>query len=262
VKAWRPAVPGIVEVFHAQMVDYAYPMHCHDTWTVLLIDTGAIRYDLDSRQCGAEGQSIAIVPPGVIHDGRAADGAPGFRKRNLCLHASMLPLELVGAAVDRTNLHDPQLRAALAALHDSLLLGEDPLDGEARLALAAERIKTHLAPRRSVRHQLEPALARALRDLLDEHTIDPISLERAAGLLQRSVPHLVRSFTQVYGVSPHAYVIGRRIESARGMLLDGVKPAEVATRVGFYDQAHFSRHFKRHTSVPPGRFAAGALPRR
>src|SRR3984957_18717941 len=51
VEAWAPPVPGITEVLHARMVDYAYPAHCHQTWAVLILDDGAIRYDLHPRRC-------------------------------------------------------------------------------------------------------------------------------------------------------------------------------------------------------------------
>jgi AraC-like DNA-binding protein len=256
VEAWSPRVPGIAEVFHARMVDYAYPPHCHDTWTVLIVDAGAITYDLDTRHRGASGESVAILPPGVIHDGRAADGVPGFRKRNLYLEASFLPDALIGPAVDRTNLHDPALRRALATLHDALVAGEGPLDGEARLALIGERIAAHLSPRTATaRRAPEGAVADRLRQLLDAHLTENVALSDAAALLDRSVPHLVRSFTRTYGVSPHAYVIGRRIDAARPQLLAGARPADVAARLGFHDQAHFTRHFRRHTSVTPARYA-------
>lgn len=38
VRAWKPAVPGIHEVFHARFVDHAYPPHTHDAWTVFIVD--------------------------------------------------------------------------------------------------------------------------------------------------------------------------------------------------------------------------------
>jgi hypothetical protein len=85
VEAWTPQVPGIREVFHAHLVDYAYPPHCHETWAVLIVDDGAIHYELDRRRCGAVGQTVTILPPGVAHDGRPAPGASGFRKRELYL---------------------------------------------------------------------------------------------------------------------------------------------------------------------------------
>jgi AraC-like DNA-binding protein len=261
VAAWRPAVPGIAEVFHARIVDYAYPRHCHDTWTVLIVDAGAIAYDLDTRHCGAAGQNVAILPPGVVHDGRPAAGAPGFGKRNLYLESTFLPESLVGAAVDRTTLHDPPLRAALAALHDALASDEGPLDGEARLAVIGERIAAHLDPRGTPpRRRAEAPVAERLRQLLDAHLAEPITLRDAAAVLDRSVPHLVRSFTRAHGLSPHAYLVGKRIEAARARLLAGARPADVAVEVGFHDQAHLTRHFRRHTSTTPARYARRVQP--
>jgi AraC-like DNA-binding protein len=121
--------------------------------------------------------------------------------------------------------------------------------------LIGERIGAHLDGPRPAPPGPERGIAHRLRALLDEHTTEPITLREAAAVLDRSVPHLVRSFTRQFGVSPHAYVIGRRIDAARRQLLRGTRPAEVATAVGFFDQAHFTRHFKRHTSVTPARFA-------
>ncbi len=67
----------------------------------------------------------------------------------------------------------------------------------------------------------------------------------------------MRSFTRTYGVAPHAYVLGRRIALARDRLLDGQPAADVAAGVGFYDQAHFTRHFRRHVGTTPARYARG-----
>ena len=248
-------MPGIREVFHAHMVDYAYPAHCHDTWAVLIVDDGAIRYDLDRRRCAAAGQTVTILPPGVTHDGRPAPGASGFRKRELYLDDGFLPVTLTGAAVDHTRISDPPLRAALSRLHDVLALDGESLDAEGRLALIGERIAGHLTSAPDPARQPEPGLAGRLRELLDEHLTGQVSLARAATALDRSVPHLVRSFSRRYGLSPYAYVVGRRIDTARRLLLEGARPAEAATAVGFYDQAHFTRHFKKHTSTTPASYA-------
>ena len=141
-------------------------------------------------------------------------------------------------------------------LHHGLVRGEETLDGEGRLALIRDRIEAHLRPTATVDVD-DTRLAHRLRLLLDEHTVAPIRLADAAAVLDRSVSHLVRSFTATFGVSPHAYVVGRRIDAARGLLLDGVPPAEVATAVGFHDQAHLTRHFKRHVATTPARYARG-----
>ena len=281
-----PPVAGIAEVFHARMTGWAYPPHCHDTWAVLIVDAGAIGYTLDRRSCLAGGETVTILPPGVIHDGRPAPGQRGFRKRELYLPMAFLPATLVGAAVDHTAIRDARLRRALAGLHDCLTGHDQPtndppshdqpgdrpsgesrpaawladrgeqLQVEARLGFVTERIAAHLGPG-PPRREPEPHLAGQLRDLLDERLAQPVTLGAAAAQLGRSVPHLVRSFTREFGVSPHAYLIGRRVDAARHALLQGARPADVAADLGFYDQAHFTRHFKRHVAVTPARFARG-----
>jgi AraC-like DNA-binding protein len=255
VEAWAPPVPGISEVLHARLVNYAYPAHCHETWAVLIVDDGAIRYDLDRRRCGATGQTVTILPPGVAHNGGPAVGVSGFRKREIYLDGSFFPAGLAGPAVDNTSISDPPLRAAISELHDCLLAGPETLDAEARLAGIGQRITTHLSRRRRPVPAPEPGIAWQLRRLLDDHTSSQVSLAWAAVTLDRSIPHLVRSFTRQFGLSPHAYVTGRRIDAARRLLLRGAAPADVAAAVGFYDQAHFTRHFKRHTATTPASYA-------
>ncbi len=256
VKAWRPpGIDEISEVFHARIVDYGYPPHCHNTWTVLIVDDGAISYDLDRRRCGAFGETVAILPPGVTHNGKPATGARGFTKRVLYLDEAAIPAELVGAAVDRTSIDDPVLRRVLAELHEELVLGADPFTASSALALIVERIGRRLDLRPGRVHGAEEGIAKQLRLILDEAVTAPISLDDAALQLGRSKAHLVRSFSGRYGVAPHAYLIGKRVEAARRLLLQGVPAAEVATAVGFYDQSHLTRHFKRHTAVPPAAYA-------
>jgi AraC-like DNA-binding protein len=257
VVAWRPDVAGIAEVFHARIADYRYPKHCHDTWTVLIVDHGAIRYDLDTRHHGAVGQTVSVLPPGVVHNGYPAERFGYFRKRNLYLDSDFLSLDLVGRAVDASTFQDARLRATISALHDRLTAPE-PLDVESRLALIAERLRERLRRRPSAVREPEPAIADQLRQYLDGHVADNVTLRVAAQSLHRSVPHLVRSFTKRYGISPHAYVVAKRVEAARTLLLRGMPAARVATEVGFHDQAHLTRHFKRHVFVTPARYAASA----
>jgi AraC-like DNA-binding protein len=249
-------VPGISEVFHADIADYRYPAHCHDTWTVLIIDDGAIRYNLDTRDRGAFGATVTVLPPGVTHDGRPSERFGRFRKRNLYLDSRFLPTDLVGAAVDTSSFDDPELRRAISSLHDTLVSHPEPLDVEGRLALIADRFAGRLAPRRCSPGPAEPNLAVRLRAFLDDRVTTRTTLADAAAVFDRSVPHLVRSFKREYGLTPYAYVIGARIELARRRLLAGEPPGMVAVEIGFHDQAHLTRHFKRHVSVPPAAYAA------
>ncbi|WP_448059345.1 helix-turn-helix domain-containing protein [Cellulomonas hominis] len=68
--------------------------------------------------------------------------------------------------------------------------------------------------------------------------------------------HRVRAFSQAYGIAPHRYVTGRRVDRARRLLLDGLSPAQTAVAVAFHVQAHLTRHFRRVLGTTPGAFAA------
>lgn len=258
LRAWRPAVPGVAEVLHARFVTHAYPLHTHDAWTLLVVDDGAIRYDLDRHGHGAVGDQVTLLPPHVPHDGHAATPG-GFVKRVLYLDAGVVDLDLVGAAVDHPALADPLLRRRVGQLHGALDGPGEELHAESRLALVVERLHDHFGKARPAPPPRR--LASDLRDLLDAHVTSGLTLATAADRLGAHPTHLVRAFTAEFGLPPHAYLVGRRVDRARALLLAGQPAAAVAANAGFYDQAHLTRTFRRYLGTTPAKFATGAARR-
>ncbi|MGX1755712.1 AraC family transcriptional regulator [Streptomyces lydicus] len=279
ISAWRPPVPGIAEVFHAHFTEHAYPSHTHDTWALMILNDGAVDFACDRHRHGVTGTgTVVLLPPGVAHDGRTVTAA-GFRKRVLYLETTVLPEALTGRAVDGPVFGDALLRHRIHQLHTSLghadgvhpddvhaahvhaddLHADDTFEAESRLAFIRERLHFHLAALQPPRTPGREAnrLAAALRELLDARLPTGLSLQEAAAVLHAHPTHLIRCFRQTYGLPPHTYLTGKRIERARRLLLDGRRPAEVATALGFHDQSHLNRHFTRHVGTTPARYAAG-----
>ncbi|MFF0077028.1 AraC family transcriptional regulator [Streptomyces sp. NPDC005494] len=262
ITAWRPRVEGIDEVFHAHFADHAYPMHTHDAWTLLIVDEGMVRYDLDRHEHGAPSSVVTLLPPHVPHNGDAAT-PEGFRKRVLYLNTSQIDADLVGPAVDSPVLHDPRLRQRVDQLHRSLERPGDELEAQSRLAFVSERLAHHLRDDFAAPSVPGSRIAHRLRDLLDEHIVEGLTLREAAERLHSHHTHLVRAFSQEFGMAPHQYLTARRVDLARRLLLGGMRAPEVAASAGFYDQSHFSRHFKRVVGTSPGHYArAGAAVQR
>lgn len=251
VRAWRPPVPGVSEALHAHFTEHAYPAHVHEQWTLLLIDRGGVDYTLDGQRRQAVVQRLTVLPPYVTHDGRAA-GPSGFDKRVLYVDERWLPERLTGAAVHAPSIADPELVRAVSALHRSL---DEPGEAEARLALVSERIALHLDAGAAPAPGRDPGLARVVRARLDA---DEPTLEELARELGTHASHLVRVFRREYGLPPHRYVVGRRLDRARRLLLDGLPIAEVATATGFHDQSHLTRHFRALLGTTPGAFRRAA----
>ncbi len=258
IKAWSPPIRGVREVLHASFA-HAYPLHTHDSWTLFIVDEGAIRYDLGRRDHGEDRTMVSVLPPHIVHDGRPASDA-GYRKRVIYLEAEVLGEELVGPAVDRPQFPDRLLRRRVAALHDALACADDMLEAETRLAFLVERLRAslgaHPAPDAG---SGDAGVPEALRAFLDAHLFESVTLNAAAEHVGGRPTQVARSFVTEFGIAPHAYVIGRRLEAARVRILQGQPLADVAAEVGFYDQAHLTRRFRRLYGITPGRL--GAQPR-
>lgn len=242
------------------MTSHVYPMHTHEAWTLLIVDDGTIRYDLHRHEHGALHQAVTLLPPHVPHNGRAATAA-GFRKRVVYLDFRWLPADLIGRAVDRPVLHDALLRRRIHQLHEALGQPGGEFEAESRLVLVADRLRRHLNRTTADGPSTGPSTNRSdiacrLRDLLDARFREKVTLQQASETVHAHPAHLVRAFSREFGISPHQYLTGRRLDQARRLLLDGMCPGETAVAVGFYDQAHLTRSFKHLLGTTPGRYAA------
>lgn len=101
-------------------------------------------------------------------------------------------------------------------------------------------------PGRGIAHVVDYIEANIDRDL---------DLASLSGVAAMSVYHFARRFKETVGISPHAYVLSRRIRRARDMLNHGeTSLAFVATACGFASQAHFTMAFQHDLGVTPGQY--------
>jgi AraC-like DNA-binding protein len=103
---------------------------------------------------------------------------------------------------------------------------------------------------------VQGAVARA-KDVLRHRFNETVTLDELVEVSGLSRFHLVRCFADRVGLTPHAYQIRLRVERATTFLHRGVRPGEVANLVGFADQSHLTRHFRRVLRVTPGEYAQG-----
>lgn len=255
VRAWHPDVPFVREVYHASF-DHAYPLHAHDDWAVMLVDRGAVTYDLDGAAHRAAPGALTLLPPGIPHDGRSAVAGAGYRKQVLYLRRDWLPGDTADRVARRPTVTQALAESATRRVHVALRHPGDEMAAEQWLLTVREVVLAHTgtAPV-PVR---DAPLARRLRALLDDRYTESVTIAAAADALGAHPSHLVREFSRAYGMPPHRYLVARRVDAARRLLVEGCRPAEVAVRTGFHDQAHLTRHFRRVWGVTPGAFARSA----
>ena len=110
-------------------------------------------------------------------------------------------------------------------------------------------------PQRLVTGGLAPWQLRFARDAINAHLEGELSLEQLAHQCRLSVTHFAKAFARSTGISPHRWLMQRRVEVAKDLMLTTDSSlVEISLRCGFSDQSHFTRVFAEVTGETPGRW--------
>lgn len=236
-----------------------YGRHAHETFSIGAIRAGRIDYlNRSSRQQVGPG-TVVLMNPGDVHAcNPIADETWSYR---------MLYVDRAWLAdLQREwGFHDfrpfaaamstaPALCAGFNRFYD--VLTADGADHLLRQCAAVDffgLVQSSLDPAAIVEREANRKLDRAA-DYIRDHCAAALKLEDICGAAGLSPSYLIRAFRQRYGMTPHAYLLNRRIELARGLLKGGAAIAEVALATGFADQAHFQRTFKQLLAATPGQY--------
>lgn len=104
----------------------------------------------------------------------------------------------------------------------------------------------------SYENGLSKAKLQQVKEYINAHLDRDLKLIELAASVQLSPYHFLRLFKQSMAATPHQYILERRVEKAKCLLEHGqLSIAEVAVTVGFCDQSHLTRYFKRIVGITP-----------
>lgn len=258
ITLWRvPDVEGL-EAMRASLVSHAFCRHSHDTLTISVVDAGqgAFWCEGTTHYCGRD--SLVLIGAGQIHTGRLAAGSV-LRYRTLYPNDALIR-SLLGVRVGHVRVtchapHDYLIAAAIRHLHADLSRPSARIERETALLEVLELLLgRYLHCGDGAGEGREPRAVQQAREYLDGHLVENISLRTLAGLVGLSPAYLNRVFRQTVGLPPHAYLTQRRVARAKALLAAGTPPSAVAQQVGFADQSHLTRHFRRAFGVTPGSY--------
>ncbi|MFC9910979.1 AraC family transcriptional regulator [Streptomyces sp. NPDC127197] len=246
-----------LDLLTARFARHVYAPHAHEELTVGVTVGGLEVIAYRGGRIHSGPGSIVVLEPGEMHTGGPA--APdGYAYRALYADPSLLGDGTVGGIPHFREpvLDDPELARALRAAHTDIARCPDPLEAESRLPW----LLTALARRHSTARATDDIvpgadrIAHAVRDRLADELLAPPSLADLAAELGLSRYQLLRAFRTTMGIPPYAWLAQYRVHRARRLLESGLRPAEVAGLVGFADQAHLTRWFRRVLAVTPAAY--------
>ena len=233
----------------------------HERYAVCACSKASAYWRYRGSEYGLQDHDVMLLEPGETHRNTWVAKPADFK-------VMLIPAELfIDAAKELGQPVTPHFRLALVDGFKSRLfsavyqLGESienqatVLEQESRFTVCVRLLleQAESRPPQCPLGNAHRAVDRA-KAYLREHYAEPVTLSELASLTALSRFHLVHAFTRYAGLPPHAYQIHVRIERARTLLLAGLAPVEVASMVGFADQSHFTRHFKRIWRVTPSRY--------
>lgn len=261
---WRdPALPFV----EARAVDdgrkVCYDRHAHSTFSVGIITGGESIYWNQGREAHVGPGTVVLMNPEDVHAcNPIADLAWSYRM--FYVDVAWLARRQHGREDARARdfrplativSTDAGLYRGLNALFDTLADPDsDVLGMESAAVDYFDTLCHRLDP---VSDELDVApnhrLDRAA-DFIDAHCTGALQLDDICAASGLSPSYLIRAFKTRYGMTPHAWLINRRIRYAQTELKRGRPIADVALAAGFADQAHFQRQFKRHVAATPRQY--------
>lgn len=270
VRFWRERRFDGLECLKARFFRHAYAPHVHDTFALGVILAGAEAFNYRGVRHIAPAGSVVAVNPDELHDGQPSRDGYAYRM----LYPSVGVVQTIAdelsdraagfPAFAQPVIEDPEVAARLGEAH--ALMEAQVMRGAGRLAVdqAFTRALTLMVRRHSTsdsrgrRLGREAAPIRRARQLVDDSYMQDLTLNDLAGAAGLSRYYFLRAFRREVGVTPHAYLTGRRIAAAKALLDGDTALSEVAVACGFYDQSHFTRSFKGCTGVTPGQYRRGS----
>jgi transcriptional regulator of acetoin/glycerol metabolism len=112
-----------------------------------------------------------------------------------------------------------------------------------------------MARQQAASGKISASAVQRVKEHVEAHLSERVDLPQMAGVAGLSVFHFAREFRQATGVTPHYYLTRRRVERAQELLANtGLHLSDIASAVGFFDQSHMARHFRKILGTTPREF--------
>ncbi|MBX7174331.1 MAG: AraC family transcriptional regulator [Pyrinomonadaceae bacterium] len=260
-KVWHSNEFGHLECLKANYVTHSFAPHTHEGFAIGVVERGIEVFNLRGNRYQAGKDQIILINPGEVHDGNGLNNE-GWAFSIFYADPKVLNRALAESSEGRQKetffkepvVNDPLLAGKLLQLHRTLensnsFLEKEILILETFAQLTSRQGEKTIEPKEVLP---EPKVVSRVKSYIEENYLDNITLAEISAFAYMSQFHLIRVFKKHTGLSPYAYLEQIRINRAKELLLKGESIIQTAYELGFTDQSHFTKTFKRFTGTTPG----------
>ncbi|WP_416397988.1 helix-turn-helix domain-containing protein [Allohahella sp. A8] len=246
----------------------AYAPHSHTQWSLGAITNGMSTFRCRDAEQLIKAGDLVLINPDWVHACNPIEDQPWayvmiyvdtLWLTRLRFEAGLLPTndwqDLSTAVISDSGWYEKYCQVA-----DCLLDPEhDLLDKQSRLVKFLLGLMHELAKQPVEALPQTPEVMVKLATYLDGHGEEDVDLETLAEFSGLSPGHLIRAFKRYFGLTPHAYLVNRRVQFGQCALKSGAPIVNAALAAGFADQPHFQRTFKRLVAATPNEYRSVSI---
>lgn len=241
------------------------PEHCHDDYQLCLSLDCPGEYHYRGVHYWVPTNSLSVIHPGEMHTGRDIEDrqtAATFRMLYISPDTvKSLASDIAEREMDAPFFPDPiilndELAQHYLAFHQASQGLASRLEQDSLLqSLITRLIVNHTSTVNELRPiGREREAIRRVREYLQDHYGEDVTLNRLAEIADLSSYYLSRVFKAEVGISLKQYQAQVRIDRAKTLISQGIPLQQVAIDTGFVDQSHLTHHFKRFVQTTPGQY--------
>ena len=250
-------------VFKANYRKFQFSRHAHEDFALGVMESGAQKFNCRGENHCALPGSLITVNADEAHDGMSADGNPYLYR---IIYIPITQLQKIGSEMvsvkgnhyfQKPVTVDGEIADQLSKIFSLLDQSEvDFLEVHTlfyeMVALLLTRHGTSIS-QNTRSYRSSAAIDRAC-DYINDMARENLSLDQIAAAAGLSRYHFLRVFNSIKGMTPHSYLLQRRLQLAKESMSRGVPIADAALEASFSDQSHFSRRFKAAYGITPRQF--------
>lgn len=249
-----------LQLVQAQNVEHNFPCHIHRSYTLGVVTSGVRVFHINGKEITITAPDGFIINPYQPHSCCQQNGA-GHDYRVVSMNWSLMREIYLGVTgknglpyFPKVKISGQRVNALLELIPDSSK-SESISDGEGFHRLLESIIKEY-ASKEPVEESfhLNIPFVKQVSKYIEQNAGKQIGLFQLSQMVHVSPFHLNRIFREQIGLPPKAYLLQVRIKQSVRLLLETRSISRVAYDMGFTDQSHFSRFFKKNVGVSPGRF--------
>jgi len=256
-KLSKSAALDCVELRSANHSHDCYSTHSHDEFSLGVVDFGSAQYrNLTNHYRTFAGVTV-LINPGDAHSCNPDKGDWSYRMlfvntpwMSKLQHELKLTSGMDYAPFEQHLITQPSQYQNFSTLYQELETQQNPLVAESLLIQFCAQLFSPEIMQRSFASSNLAFVEQLIMDQLE----CSVSLDDLCQEVDLSPFHLIRSFKQSYGQTPHAYQLDQRIKRAKLLLKEGSSLSSTASALGFADQSHFQRTFKKRTALTPRQY--------